>query len=328
MTSFDVVTFGETMIQLSPLDQALAEAASLMVGVAGAESNLACFLAAVGHRVCWVGDVGDDPWGERIVATIGGYGVDVSRVERRAGAATGLYVKEPAPSGTRVHYYRAGSAASRLGVADRARLPLAGARVLHVTGITPALSASCADLVDKAISLARSIGVTVSFDVNYRSGLWSSAVEAAETLARCASAADIVFVGRDEAEAVWGTRTPGDVARVLGVRHLIVKDGAVGATSFRIGRRPVFEPAPVVDVVEPVGAGDAFAAGYLDAVLRGAGEGARLRQGHRVAAVALGSHGDLPSPERVREGPDAERRWATGSMTSTVLAETDVEQHG
>ncbi len=297
---YDVVTLGETMIQLSPGAETLAEASSLRVGIGGAESNLACLLAAAGVRVAWVSAVGDDPFGRRIVDEIAAYGVEVGGVRTRTDAPTGLYVKEPQPGGTRVHYYRAGSAAARLGPGDLSRLPLAGARVLHLTGITPALSASCADLVEASITAARAHGVLVTFDVNHRPKLWPDRRRAADALARLARQCDLVLVGRDEAEALWGTDTARDAADCLGVAHLVVKDGAIGATSFRHGEEEVFVAAPRVDVVEPVGAGDAFAAGYLHALCAGGDERDRLTAGHRFAALALGAHGDLPSVAAAR----------------------------
>ncbi|WP_431804753.1 sugar kinase [Microbacterium sp. bgisy203] len=294
-----VVTLGETMIQLSPGTDSLGKADALAVGIGGAESNLACYLAASGTPVTWVSALGDDPFGDRVHAAVAAYGVEVSLAEH-SHRSTGVYVKDPRPAGTRVHYYRSGSAASALSPVDLARMPLSGAGVLHLTGITPALSASCADLVDAAMATARAEGVVISFDVNMRPSLWPDAATAANVLRRFARAADIVFVGRDEAEALWGTPTADEIAAYLEVGHLVVKDGEVGATSFVAESDPVFVPAPVVDVVEPDGAGDAFAAGYLRAMLGGAAEADRLVEGHRFAALALGSHGDLPSPELVR----------------------------
>jgi 2-dehydro-3-deoxygluconokinase len=198
-----------------------------------------------------------------------------------------VFFKDPGER-TTVYYYRAGSAASRLGP----ELLPALSGVVHLSGITPALSSSCADLVEQVLASP----LTTSFDVNHRPGLWSAA-EAAPVLRLLANQADVVFVGLDEARTLWGAATPDDVRALLpapGV--LVVKDGAVGAYSFGPAG-PAFVPAPVVEVVEPVGAGDAYAAGYLYGLLRDLPETDRLRLGHLVAGAALrvtGDVGDLP----------------------------------
>ena len=131
----------------------------------------------------------------------------------------------------------------------------------------------------------------MSFDVNYRPGLWPVAV-AAPALLALARRCDLAFVGRDEAEVLWGTTTADQVRALLGASaRLVVKDGPAGAHAFHSGLRH-FVPARRVEVVEPVGAGDAFAAGYLAAELAGDPPTAALHQGHRFAARALVTTGD------------------------------------
>ena len=163
--------------------------------------------------------------------------------------------------------------------------------LVHLSGITPALSASCAALVEAVLAAP----LPVSFDVNYRPALWP-VPDAAPVLAHLAGRADIAFVGLDEAGVLWGAATAGDVRALLpGPRVLVVKDGGTGAVSFGPSGT-VFVAAPAVDVVEPVGAGDAYAAGYLYGVLRDLPEPARLRLGHLVAAAALRVTGDVGCP--------------------------------
>jgi 2-dehydro-3-deoxygluconokinase len=280
----------------------LAEGGPMRLDVAGAESTVACYLAVLGVRVAWASRVGDDPLGRLVRQRVGGYGVDTALVETDPDAPTGVFFKDPRlvadpASRTTVHYYRGGSAACRLGPEVLDAPALARCRLLHLSGITPALSDSCAELVDRALTVRPVPGPIVSFDVNYRPALWARAT-AAPLLAALANRADIAFVGLDEAALLWGTGTPGDVrAQLPGPGRLVVKDGPVGATSF--GPEGVTTvPAESVDIVEPVGAGDAFAAGYLFGCLRGLAEPARLRLGHRVAAAALrttGDVGELPS---------------------------------
>lgn len=293
----EVLCVGETMALVTPVVTApLSEAELFRLDIGGAESTVALYLRELGHRTAWASRVGDDPLGRRTVRAIAGHGVDVRWVATDPAAPTGVYFKDPGPDGTRVHYYRSGSAASRMTSADLAALPLDRVRLLHLTGITPALSASCRELVETALAAPRTAGRLVSFDVNHRPGLWDAA-DAGPVLARLARLADIVLVGQDEAQALWGTATPRAVRKLIdGPERLVVKDGAVGATGF-LGSSATFVPSPRVEVVEVVGAGDAFAAGYLSGVLRGLDAAECLGAGHRLAARALSSTVDFV-PER------------------------------
>ncbi|MEV2213449.1 sugar kinase [Streptomyces sp. NPDC050997] len=294
----DVVCVGETMAVLSPPDaRPLAEQPALSLGIGGAESNVACGLAGLGHRAAWMSRLGDDPFARRILAELTARGVDVSDVETDPGRPTGVYFKDPGPDRTRTHYYRRGSAASRMGP-DLARHPtLRRARIVHLSGVAAAISDTCAQLLE-ALLLDRddtTRGPAVSFDVNHRPALWRDGTAGAgRTLLTLARAADIVFVGRDEAEALWGTARPDDIADLLdSASVVVVKDAEHGATSYAGGVR-TFVPALPTEVVEPVGAGDAFAAGYLAGVLESRDERSRLRLGHLAAAAALRTRDDVP----------------------------------
>jgi 2-dehydro-3-deoxygluconokinase len=289
----EIVCVGETMALITPTDAGLADASHATIGLAGAESNVSAGVAATGHRVAWASRLGADPLGDRVASELERRGVELW-VERDEAAPTGVMFKDPGIESSTVYYYRRGSAASRMerGFLTPARLD--GVRIVHTTGITPALSASCREMTDQLFADARAAGALVSFDVNDRRPLWSRE-DAAETLARLADAADITFVGRDEAERIWGTATPNEIRAFLPhCALLVVKDGDVGATAFDGDAEPVFVPAPVVDVVEPVGAGDAFASGFLSATLDGADLAARLSAGHAAAERVLTIAADLP----------------------------------
>ncbi|MBM9503339.1 sugar kinase [Streptomyces sp. KK5PA1] len=301
-----VVCIGETMAALVPEPVgALAAAGLLRLTVAGAESNAAMYLAEHGVPVRWVSAVGADPFGQRILAEVAACGVDVTGVRTDPDRPTGLLVKDPAPGGTRVHYYRRASAASALGPEVLAGAAVRGAGLLHLTGITPALSASCRALVEEALTGP----LPVSFDVNFRPALWPDG-SAPEVLGALADRADLVFVGLDEAQALWGARitAPADVRALLpGPALLVVKDGALAATAFD-GRAVHTEPALPTEVVEPVGAGDAFAAGFLAGLHRGEPVGRALRLAHVTAGAALrasGDHGPLPAPAEIAALLDA-----------------------
>src|SRR5699024_5895259 len=208
----DVLGVGESMVLLTPGGGETLEAAKVCsVSFAGAESTVALYLADEGHPVGWVGRVGQDPFGRRILSGLRKNRVDTSLVETDQRNPTGVFFKDPEPDGTRVHYYRKGSAAAHMGPDLADRLPIEGTRILHLSGITGALSSSCRRLVEVLFERARAAAVEVSFDVNYRPGLWATA-EAAAPLAALARLADVVFVGRDEAQTLWGTDSAESVA--------------------------------------------------------------------------------------------------------------------
>ncbi|TDB72145.1 sugar kinase [Micromonospora sp. KC723] len=310
----EVATVGETMVVLTPDPVAPLERADrLGISVGGAESNLAVALAGLGHRVGWVSRVGDDPFGRRVVRHVTDAGVD-ALVEVDPAAPTGVYLKDPAPDGTTVHYYRSGSAASRLGPDALDDRRLATVRLLHLSGVTAALSPSCAALVERALT-DRPLGAArISFDVNHRARLWPAAA-AAPVLRRLADRADVVLVGRDEADTLWGCADPAAVRALLpGPDLVVVKDAAVGATVLPRTATAVFVPALRVPVREPVGAGDAFAAGFLSGLLRDLAPRDCLRLGHLCAAPTLTVPGDTAPPpgrallDRLLALPDA--AWA------------------
>ncbi|MFD9905001.1 sugar kinase [Streptomyces sp. NPDC059063] len=312
----DVVTLGESMVTFLPSRPGrLADVPSFERGIGGAESNVACALAAAGHRTRWVSRVGADGFGDHLVAAIGRYGVDTSAVGRDPHRPTGIYFRtadDRAADAHEVLYYRAGSAASAMSPGTMAPDALWSGRVLHLSGITPALSDDCLALVRDLCTRRPGRRSLVSFDVNHRPGLWQGADgEGPAVLLDLARGADLVFVGADEAAAAWGiTGGPAAIRAALPEPAvLVVKQGAEGATvlaaDHTTGRDTVTSvPALHVDVVAPVGAGDAFAAGFLSATLRGLSVEHRLRHGHLMAAAALTVPGDLAAPP-AREHADA-----------------------
>lgn len=313
----DVVCIGETMAVLVPSDAGpLAHQTTLALGVGGAESNVACGLAALGHRTAWVSRVGRDPLGRRVLADLTARGVDVSGVETDPERPTGVYFKDPGPGGTATYYYRRDSAATVMGPGLARLSRLRRARLLHLSGITAALSDSCAELVTEIVSRRAVPGPAVSFDVNHRSALWRHrSADAATVLLAPARGADIVFVGRDEAETLWGTRKPEEIRDLLAPAPVVVvKDADHGATAYTRDGEEVFVPTPDSAVVERVGAGDAFAAGYLAALLENRGQTAALRLGHLLAAATLGTPEDVvaapPRDDLVRHLALDDTAWA------------------
>lgn len=278
-----VLCVGEALVALSPPDGTPLESADhLLVSEAGAEANVAVHLSRLGVPVRFAGAVGDDPLGRRLRGGLAAEGVDVSSLICDPDQPTGLYLKDPGTTATAVHYYRSGSAASAFSALPPGALD--GITHVHLSGITPALSAACHDLVHEL--LLGHPGVTTSFDVNHRPSLWPADV-AGPVLLALAQLADLVFVGLDEAAALWGTPSLDALRDLMPGPELVVKDSERAAHVFVSGAARATAEALEVDVVEPVGAGDAFAAGYLAARRRGLDLAASLRTGHVVAAGAL-----------------------------------------
>lgn len=288
-----ILCLGESMVLLaSPDGTGLASAVGLEIFVAGAESNVARGLAHLGHTVEWYGRVGSDPFGSRILQEIEGMGVDVSWAVVDPERPTGVYFKDRTEFGSEVYYYRTGSAASAMSGDEFASLSVHQRQLCHVCGITAALSSTTDELLQRIVSTERTSSL-VSFDVNYRPALWEVAV-AGPRLLEIAQAADIVLVGLDEAATLWGTEGADEVRKLLpDVPELVVKDAGKGAIYYGADIRE-FVPALKVDVVESIGAGDAFAAGFLSGRLSGWHPARALRLGHVLASLTLQHVSDVP----------------------------------
>lgn len=283
-------TLGETMGLVSADRIGLIEyARSFAFSIGGAESNVAIGVVRLGGAATWLGRVGPDATGDLIERRLRAEGVRTLAV--RDESFTGLMVRYHR-TGERLHvdYHRAGSAGSRLSPADLPGAEIEASAVLHVTGITPALSASARAAVFAAVETARGAGVTVSVDVNYRSKLWSR-FDAAPVLRDLVSRADVVFAGPDEAALFLGSEPVLDGLAALGPAEVVVKDGPRGCTAQIEGERLSLPALPVTEV-DPVGAGDAFVAGYLADRLAGAKPADRLRTAIMTGAYAVTVPGD------------------------------------
>ena len=295
----------------------LAEAGTFSRHVAGAEANVAVGLARLGRRVVYVGRVGSDGFGTAIRRRLQGEGVDVTWLLTDPSGPTGVMLREQRAIGpAQVAYYRSGSAGSRLEAADVDAAigggAFTGARWLHLTGITPALSAGAAAAASRALEHARDAGLRISLDLNLRRRLWPDAV-AAPVLRALAARVDVVLGSADECAAVTGVSgDPGGLAEALlalGPTVAVLKLGAEGALGLERGGPPVRRPAvPVPLVVDPVGAGDAFCAGFIAAVLDGARLPLALETANACGALAVASRGDmtgLPTQDELARVLDA-----------------------
>ena len=294
---FDVTSLGESMLRFSvPTGERLDDAQSLDVEIGGAESNVCIALARLSRRCAWVGRLPDHALGNAIVRALRADGVDVQAVRRVPNERLGTYFIEYAtqPRAISVIYDRADSAAARMTVADVDWDYLLDTRVLHLTGITAALSDSSYTIVGEAIRRARAAGVLVSFDVNYRAKLWDAPTAGAKLRPLIADADLLLCKSADAALLFDCGGEPHDqmhsLQKLTRAQAICCTFGANGAALLHEDRF-IQQPAIAVQIVDRIGSGDAFAAGVLDGWLDNDWEDG-LRRGVALAAIALSQHGD------------------------------------
>ena len=276
----------------------LRHAGAVTLSIGGAESIVAIGLSRLGVPASWVSALGEDELGELVLHRVRAEGVDTSAVRRVPDRPTGLYLREEVAGALRVYYYRRGSAASTLAPGAFDPAVLDGAAFLHLTGITGALSSESAEFLTWAARTAREAGVRVSYDVNYRSRLGEPAAARAATEALL-PAVDVLLVGDEEARALWGWDADACLERFpdTGPSEVVVKLGARGCAATVDGER-LTAPGFPARQLDPIGAGDAFAAGYLAATLWGLDPADRLRTANAMGAFCVQNLGDyegLPS---------------------------------
>lgn len=309
----EVLCFGETLGMFVPTVTTGQAESKFQLTAAGAESNVATYLSRLGHKTRWASRVGDDYIGRFIIDTLRGEGVGLDLVDVDPKAQTGLALKElgQMDNQTKVRYYRKGSAASNLDSVDHVKLMAHEPTNVHLSGITVALSDSSRAFMDRFVPYAAE-KAQVSFDVNLRPQLWN--VEPGPVLLDYISQCHLVFVGLDEAKALWGLSTPEAVyKRLPSVDILVVKEGPRGAVVFSDVEK-VFVGSLDLSVVEPVGAGDAFAAGFIHGQIAGESLRDSARLGTILASASLSSNkdvGQMPTRQYIQHALQlSEEGWA------------------
>lgn len=297
-----IITIGESMVMMvADQSDSLQFVTSYTRKIAGAESNVAIGLARLGHDVGWISAIGDDPFGTYIRNTIRGEGVDTSQVQILTEYPTGMLVKERNEIGDpKVFYYRRGSAASHITLDMVDESYFSDAKILHITGIFPALSENCRETLLQAVRLAKKQGAMVTFDPNIRLKLWNKE-EARVTLRKLASLSDLIMPGRKEAEILIGTGDWDQVKEYFhnaGNRYIVMKDGPDGAFYSHQEGCEVVEAGyakgfPVRRVVDTVGAGDGFAVGILSALMEGLSLKQAVTRGNAIGSLAVTVQGDV-----------------------------------
>ena len=290
----EVLTIGEAMVSIRT-KAALRMGGEAHLSIAGSESNVAIGLARLGHHAAWVGAVGNDEPGRLVQRTLRAEGVDISWLRFSDESFTGFIAfDQPAHDITRVSYHRRGSAASTV-TADEcvAALEASSPALLHVTGITPALSDTARAATAAVVQAGFAAGVRVSLDVNYRARLWSRP-EAAAALRELLPSVHTIFASEDELDILTDADEPIAALLAAGAEEVVVTAGGKGAWSHSPAGT-LHQPAVPVTVVDSIGAGDAFVSGYLSATLDHLTPEARLTRATSSGAFCVGAHGDWES---------------------------------
>ena len=311
--SYDLIALGETMIAFTPAaGTSLRTAPHLLVDHAGAESNTCVGLARLGFRVAWVSRLGSDAAGDRVIEALAAEGVDVRWVRRDPRRPTGLMVKEP---GARVRYCRTGSAASETGPDDLEEVPVADAKAVLVSGVSALIGQRPQQAAVALLSAARGLRIV---DPNLRDGLWGSD-RRAELVLPLIDRCDLLLAGMEELRELLGQgrdpleqrrassldrRSPGEggsgeredyesLARRIaqrGPREVVVR----GTASVGVLADGTWQTIAIqrTDALDPIGAGDAFNAGYIAVRLRGGSIEEALRAGVRCGAAVTATPSD------------------------------------
>lgn len=300
--SNQIVTLGETMgLMAGAVPGPLMRGANLTLSFGGAETNVAIGASRLGMRTAWIGRLGRDSIGELILSQLVAEGVQASVTwDARP---TGLMLKFPRTSKhSKVHYFRNDSAGSSMRPADLDLDLIRTSQILHMSGITPALSENCHETAWAALEEAQAANVTISFDVNFRARLWSKH-QARKRLLPLLAKSDVIFATSEEARLVTGQSDEGVALEMLAGAHnaeVVIKRGSSGAHSYTSGST-FHAPALTVTAIDTVGAGDAFVAGYLTAKIRDLDPIDRLRLANKLGAFAVSSVGDWEGGPRTGE---------------------------
>ena len=301
----DLICLGEPLLEFN---QVKGER-QYLAGHGGDTSNCAIAAARQGARVGYLTALGADDFGDSFMALWAGEGVDTSHVRRDPDAHTGIYFVTHTEAGHSFSYFRAGSAASRLGPTDIPEEYIAAARILHVSGISQAISDSACDAVFRAIEVARANGVSVSYDPNLRLKLWPLARARAVSHAAMAQC-DIALPGLDDARQLTGLEAPEAIVDCyldLGASVVALTLGAEGTLLATPDNRRLI-PSIKAKTVDATAAGDTFDGAFLAEVIRGEDPFEATAYANVAAALSTEGFGAVdPMPRRT----DVERALST-----------------
>lgn len=293
-----IATIGETMIIFQTMQLGnLEDFNSVQQKIGGAESNYAIGLARLGHCVKYMSRIGGDPFGKKIKKAIRSEGVDVSEVKVIENARTGLLFKEQKyQHKMNIYYYRENSAASQMSTADLPSNFFEGVQYFHVTGITPAISESCKELIFSAIQLAKKNGVKIIFDPNIRFKLWTKE-QAFQTLNQLVELSNYILAGEEEAEFLTNENDEKQMCKALSrgqaEKVVVLKRGERPTLIFANEQFTEVPTQKVKTVLDSVGAGDAFAAGFTHGLILNKSLAESVNFGNLLGACVIQQYGDI-----------------------------------
>lgn len=295
----DLVTIGETCVVLvAKSGGPLRYATEFERRIGGAESTVAVGVARLGHSAGWFSRVGDDEFGSYVVGVMRSEGVNADQVDVAAGGQTGVFFRENRTAGSsQVFYYRSNSAFTSLSPQDLNENYIASSKILHFTGITPSLSPSCLATTERAVDIAKAHSVKIVFDLNYRAKIWS-AEEARPCFEKFMKKADHVLAGREDLfklTGIAGRQEQMDYLMRLDLASVILKSGSDGTTLIDSNGMEHIPAIPVDKVVDRFGVGDAFAAGFITALIRNAPQAEAISLGNKVAGWSIRLPGNIES---------------------------------
>lgn len=309
----EVLTIGEPMVMfLADTKEPLSQVNHFTKMIAGAELNVAMGLARLGHSVAYMTQVGNDPFGEYIKDFLKKEQIDDSYVTMTSEAPTGFQIKNQVDEGDpEVIYFRKGSAASKATKDLLKDADFHGSKILHVTGIFPALNEQTREMTKEFIRMAHEKGLLVTFDPNPRPVLWDSEEQMIQETNKLACMCDVVMPGFREGKLFTGLQTKEEIADYYlnqGVKKVIIKLGTSGSYSKERLQEGTYQESEEVcfkvPVVDTVGAGDGFAAGVISAALEGLDNQKILERGNAIGAMQVMNLSDnegLPTISKLNE---------------------------
>lgn len=302
----DVITIGDAMIAMCPQEKGpIIFCDTFKRKLGGAELNVAMGCARLGLKSGWISRLGNDDFGKHILKTARGEGIDTSEVQLVDGYPTSVYFREVLADGSsRSFYYREKSPTSTMKCEDLNEEYFKSAKVLHITGVFPSITNNNQEIILEAVKLAKKNNLTVSFDPNIRLKMWTKE-QAKEYIEKLLPDVDILLIGDEEIEILLGDVTIEDAIKTFhgyGIGKVVVKKGAKGALGSdgeNIYEVDAIKPKALVDTV---GAGDGFAAGFLNALIKGETLEGCVRYANAVGSLVVGVEGDnegLPYHEDV-----------------------------
>jgi len=292
----DVITIGDGMISMCPKQKGpIIFSNTFERKIGGAEINVAIGCSRLGLKSGWISRIGNDDFGKYILKTVRGEDVDTSEVKLVDGYQTSVYFREVLSDGSsRSFYYREKSPTSTMNLKDLNEEYFKTAKILHITGVFPSINKNNQKVILEAVRLAKKFNLIVSFDPNIRLKMWTRE-EAKSFIEKLLPNVDILLIGDEEIEILLGETTIEDAIKTFhnyGIEKVVVKKGAkgaIGSDGKNVYEAPAIKPKALVDTV---GAGDGFAAGFLTALLKGETLENCVRFANAVGSLVVGVEGD------------------------------------